>query len=564
MNLISPEPTPYDPLEWERLPHAEKVRLACQAWCVQGYGTPLAIYLVYALKVALYVGAWAFFCSFTPGLGDPRSVASWWAEPVAFQKAILWSMLFEGLGLGCGSGPLTGRYAPPVGGFLYFLRPGTTKLPLVPGLPIVGGHRRTWLDVALYLAHAVFLVRVLVAPEITPALLLPTVILLPALGLCDKTLFLAARAEHYGMTALCFLFPGWLAGSQIVQAALWFWAGVSKLNHHFPAVVAIMTSNSPILRFGRIRRRMYRAYPDDVRPSTLAVAMAHAGTSLELGVPIILLASGGGTATVVGLVLMVALHGFITSNVPMGVPIEWNVMVVYGAFFLFGANAGVDLSAIDPLLAAALVVGVIAVPAVGNVAPRLVSFLLAMRYYAGNWAYSIWLFRGEAHRRLDERLVKSSAWPIDQLARFYDRGTAVGLVGKVVAFRAMHLQGRAIQLLLPKAVDRVEDYEYLDGELVAGVVLGWNFGEGHLHDEQLLAAVQAQCDFDEGELRCILIESQPIHRQAQRWRIHDARTGLIDEGEVRIDELRALQPWAVGEGDPPPGDPVVDRVSDSC
>jgi hypothetical protein len=52
----------------------------------------------------------------------------------------------------------------------------------------------------------------------------------------------------------------------------------------------------------------------------------------------------------------------------------------------------------------------------------------------------------------------------------------------------MHLQGRALPVLLPKAVARVEDYEYVDGELVAGLALGWNFGDGHLHTEQLLRA----------------------------------------------------------------------------
>ena len=31
----------------------------------------------------------------------------------------------------------------------------------------------------------------------------------------------------------------------------------------------------------------------------------------------------------------------------------------------------------------------------------------------------------------------------------------------------------------------------MDGELVAGLVLGWNFGDGHLHNEPLLAAVQS-------------------------------------------------------------------------
>src|SRR5262245_1142887 len=128
------------------------MRLACGAWAMQGYGTPLGVYFVYALKVALYVAEWFYFCGFTPGLGRLADVGVWWLEPVAFQKAILWSMFFEILGLRCGSGPLTGRYVPPMEDALYFLRPGTTKLPVFEGAPLVDGSRRTWLDVLLYAA----------------------------------------------------------------------------------------------------------------------------------------------------------------------------------------------------------------------------------------------------------------------------------------------------------------------------------------------------------------------------------------------------------------------------
>src|SRR5687768_9262729 len=123
MGLLKPTPPPYDPLEWAQKPFPERARMVCQAWALQGYGTPPGAYALYAVKVAIYIAAWALFCTATPGL-ELRSIGQWWLEPVAFQKAILWSMLFEGLGLGCGSGPLTGRYFPPVGGFLYFLRPG--------------------------------------------------------------------------------------------------------------------------------------------------------------------------------------------------------------------------------------------------------------------------------------------------------------------------------------------------------------------------------------------------------------------------------------------------------
>jgi len=543
MGFLDPVAPPYDPLDWEKRPFSEKSRMACRAWALQGYGTPLPVYAVYAIKVVFYVGGWWFFCSFTPGMGGLASIGSWWLEPIAFQKAILWSMLFEGLGLGCGSGPLTGRYFPPVGGFLYFLRPGTTKQPLFPRLPVLGGFRRTWLDVVLYAGWIVFLVGALVSAQLSVALLLPIAALVAVLGIADKTIFLAVRAEHYWTTVMVFvLAANWIPGAKAVQAALWFWAGVSKLNQHFPSVVCVMTSNSPFTRFAWLRKKMYRSYPEDLAPSRLAV-IAHGGTVLEFAVPILLLLGNGGPVTIVGLVLMVLLHAFITSNVPMGVPIEWNVMMVYGGFFLFWKHADASLFAMSLPVAAFLVVMLIVVPILGNIAPSRVSFLMAMRYYAGNWAYSVWLFKGESYRKLD-RLTKSAPWIHDQLQRMYDRGTAVGVVSKVMGFRLMHLHGRALPLLVPKAVDRFEEYVWIDGELVAGMVLGWNFGDGHLHREELLCAVQEQCGFEEGELRCIFVEAQPLGRSTLNYRIADAQSGVRDEGEVDVRDLLARNPWA--------------------
>jgi len=518
--------------------------MVCEAWAIQGYGTPPAVFVAYALKAGLYVGGWMLFCSFSPALGGPGSIASWWLHPIAFQKAIVWSMLFEALGLGCGSGPLTGRYFPPFGGVLYFLRPGTTKLPLFPGLPLVGGRTRNVLDVLLYAALLIACAGALVAPEPRHEHFLALAALVPLLGVVDKTIFLAARSEHYWVTIACFAFAGnWIAGAKAVQIALWFWAGFSKLNHHFPTVVCVMTSNGPFTRFPWLRRRMYKSYPDDLRPSRLANVLAHAGTVLEFGVPIAFLATPLGVLPVVAIAMTLALHGFITSNVPMGVPIEWNLAVVYGAFALFWAHPDVSILAVGSAPVAVLLVTMLVVlPLLGNLFPGRLSFLLAMRYYAGNWAYSVWLFRDESWRRL-EKLTTSSAWVYDQLARFYDRSTAVGLVGKVMGFRLMHLHGRALPILVPKAVDRLEDYEWLDGELVAGLALGWNFGEGHLHQEQLLESVQAQCGFEAGELRCIFVEAQPLGRSTLAYRIVDARTGTIAVGQLAVEELRARQPW---------------------
>lgn len=545
MALLNPVPPPYDVREWQKKPFPERVKMVCQSWALQGYGTPWPIYIVYILKIGFYIWVWSFFCSFTEGLGDLRSFKAWYFEPIAFQKAVLWSMAFEGLGLGCGSGPLTGRYNPPFGGALYFCRPGTTKVPFFPGAPIIGGYRRTVLDVALYVAHMFFLFRALVAPELSVELIAPTIILLPVLGLTDKTIFLASRAEHYYTALVCFLFPtDWLAGSKLVWVGIWMWAATSKLNHHFPSVIAVMQSNSPLTGFGAIRKMLYRSYPEDLRPSRLARVMAHAGTVVEYTFPVVLILSDGGTSTTVALVVMVVFHAFITSSIPMGVPIEWNVIMVYGAFVLFGHYAATDAFSIrSPILIGFLVFALVAVPLFGNLVPSRASFLCSMRYYAGNWAYSVWLFKGDSSKKLDEHLVKIAPRLPDQLSGFLDEETIIASISKVLGFRAMHLHGRCLQLLLPKAVDDIDEYEYLDGELVAGIVVGWNFGEGHLHNMQLLRAVQDQCHFDEGELRCVFVESQPMGRGTHSYTIADAATGVIETGKIRVKDLLELQPW---------------------
>ena len=548
MGIFDPVLPAYDPIAWSKLPFAERGRLVCQAWALQGYGTPPGVYIVYAIKVLFYIGMWVVFCRFTPGLGQLSTISSWWLDPIAFQKAIAWSMAFELLGLGCGSGPLTGRYNPPIGGFLYFLRPGTTKLPLFPGLALLGGQRRTWFDVLLYATTLGGLAWLLTSSSFPIEAIALVVAALALLGVTDKTLFLAARAEHYWTTLTCMLLLGsagsWIAGAKAVQLALWFWAGVSKLNPHFPAVVCVMTSNSPFTRFAWLRKRMYRSYPDDLRPARFAAWMGHAGTALEFAVPLVLIWAPGGAPLIVGLALMLALHVYITSNVPMGVPIEWNFMMVYGGFALFWAHPEVSVLelGITPTTGFLLIM-LVALPLLGNLFPRAISFLLSMRYYAGNWAYGVWLFRGESHRKLDQ-LKKSSGWVFDQLAPFYDLPTAHALVSKVMGFRLMHLHGRALVELVPQAVDRLEDYEWADGELIAGLALGWNFGDGHLHDEQLLRSIQAQCGFEPGELRCIFVEAQPLGRMTQQWRIVDANTGTIAQGELSVRELLERQPWS--------------------
>lgn len=540
--FLSPKLPDFDVADWRDKPFAERTRMICQAWAADGYGSPLAIYLLYALKIAAYIYGWIWWCSFTPGQ-SLATISTWWATPDAFAKAMLWTMLFEGIGFGCGSGPLTGRYLPPMGGALYFLRPGTTKLPLWPGLPIVGGSRRTPLDIALYATVLALLARALMAPAITSAQLLPILLLVPLLGLFDKTLFLVFRSEHYLSVLVCLMFTDWIAGSKVVWMAIWWWAATSKLNVHFPAVMGVMTSNAPFTRGTALRRMVYRDAPHDLRASGTAATMAHFGTVSEYLVPLLLLMGDGGTLTMVGLVIITAFHLFILVNVPMGVPLEWNVVMIYGAWVLFGVHAGVGILTLHtPALWLWLLAMHLVLPLYGSLYPDRVSFLLSMRYYAGNWAYNVWLFRGDSSAKLD-RLTKSAPHPNKQLAVLYDEDTIAALLAKVVAFRHMHILGRALHQLVPRAVEDVDAYEWIDGEIVAGLVVGWNFGEGHLSNDQLMRAVQEQCFFEEGELRCICVESQPLFGRDVAWSVHDARTGPIAAGIIDVYTLAELHPW---------------------
>ncbi len=527
----------------------ELVRAGCEAYVLQGIGLPVPAYLFHAVKIVLVVLGWMFWVSFTPGLGRPSTIGAWWNAGIAFQKAFIWACLVEVLGCGCMSGPLGFRIWPPFTAFLHFLRPGTIKLPPWPDLPVLGGTRRTWLDVALYAAFVASLLRALVAPAIGTSELVPIVVLLPLCALADKTIALAARVEHHWAMIVCFLFAGnWIAGCKAVQLAIWFWAGVSKLTVAFGYVIPVMTVNNPLVRSAAFRRRMFVSYPDDLRPSRLGRAMAHAGTFLEFAAPLTLLfVTHAGPLLVVGMAFALMLHGFILGNMPAGAVFEWNLVSLYAAFFLFVGHPEVTVLDVGSLpLALYLVIALLVVPLVGNFVPSRVSFLVSMRYYAGNWAWNAWLFRGDAHEKLD-RLKRAAPLFRQQLERFAP-AEAASMDSRGMAFRSLHLQGRCLGLLVPRAIGGrpFSDYHYTDGENVAASVLGWNFGEGHLADHRLLAAVQRECGFEDGEVRAIVVESQPLHRATLHWRIYDARRGLLDEGLAHLDDLARRAPWDYG------------------
>ena len=280
----------------------------------------------------------------------------WWNQPIVYQKVILWTVLLEAIGVAGSWGPLAGKIKPMTGGILFWARPGTIRLRPWRWVPFTAGDRRTWFDVALYLALLVSVIVPLVLPGVhsdslsaalpdntsglvNPALLIAPIVLLVLIGLRDKTIFLAARGEQY-LPALFFFtvlpFVDMIIALKLLIVVVWVGAGVSKFGQHFTNVIPPMVSNSPSMPFKWIKRAHYRDFPNDLRPSQLASFMAHVpGTVVEIVAPLALLFSPWPWLTVIAVAIMVAFHLFIISTFPLAVPLEWNVLFAYATIFLF-------------------------------------------------------------------------------------------------------------------------------------------------------------------------------------------------------------------------------------
>lgn len=564
MGFLKPDLPVVDFAEWSTGTRAEKIRPMAKHWAEVGFGTPMVLHMFYVVKIALYIlGGWLFALA-THGIDGFAGVGSWWSEPIVFEKVVLYTLLFEVIGLGCGFGPLNNRFFPPMGSILYWLRPNTIRLPPWPGrIPLTKGATRTPVDVALYAALLVMTLMALLSDGTGPIPQLHTTVgvlpnwqivtilaLLVVAGLRDKVIFLAARGEVYAPLAAVFLFNGadMIIAAKVIFMVIWMGAATSKLNKHFPFVISTMMSNNPLMRPRSLKRRFFEHFPDDLRPGRPSRMLAHFSTFIEMCVPIALFFSHGGWPTAIAAFVMVCFHLGILVAIPMGVPLEWNVFMIFGVLSLFVAHPDLGLSDLNNLLPVAILFAASAgTVVVGNLFPRKVSFLPGMRYYAGNWDTTLWCLKASAEEKLARGIVAIASMPAAQLERFYGSKEAAQIpIYMGYAFRGFNTHGRALFTLAHRAMAGLseDDYTLTDGERICSTAIGWNFGDGHMSNEQLIAALQQRCGFGPGEVRVVILDAQPIHRQTQAYRLVDAATGEFERGYIRVADMVTRQPWA--------------------
>jgi uncharacterized membrane protein YkgB len=570
MGFTKPDLPPVDPDTFMQQPLMHRMKVLALHWVEHGFGTPRMVHSIYLAKLLFfYMLGGVVVATTTSRLPAFWHVAQWWNQPIVYEKAVLWTVLLETIGVAGSWGPLAGKFKPMTGGIRFWARTGTIRLRPWKAVPLTAGDRRTPADVALYLALVASLIVPLVLPGVPsaslsaaaprlaaaglvrPALIVPAIVLLAACGLRDKIIFIAARGEQY-LPALVFFavlpFTDMIIALKLLIVTVWIGAGFSKLGRHFANVVPPMVSNSPGVPFTWLKRAHYRDYPRDIRPSRLAHLMAHGGgTFVEIITPLVLLLSPWKPVTLIAVAVMVLFHLFIISTFPLAVPLEWNVLFGYAAVFLFaGYPAGHGYGLADmssPWLTVAIVAGLLFFPVLGNLRPDLVSFLPSMRQYAGNWASALWAFAPGAEDKLNQ-VRRPASNQVDQLVAFgYEPKWADVTMQQVIAWRTMHSQGRGLFSLLLRHLPDIDTRTVREAEFVCNSLVGFNFGDGHLHNADLIAAVQAQARFAPGELVVVWAESQPVHRSGQEYQVIDAALGVIERGTWQVADAVAEQPW---------------------
>ena len=165
MGLLTGDFPPVDPPTFMEKPYRERLKTLAQHWVEYGFGAPKITAVIYVAKVLiLYVVGGVLVATLTSHL-NPLHPSVWFDEPIVYQKAVMWTVLLEIMGLAGSWGPLAGHFKPMTGGFRYYARVGTIRVPPWPGkVPFTKGDERTWFDVALYVGFLAAIVVALALP----------------------------------------------------------------------------------------------------------------------------------------------------------------------------------------------------------------------------------------------------------------------------------------------------------------------------------------------------------------------------------------------------------------
>ena len=551
---------PVDPETFLDKPLMERMKTLALHWCEYGFGTPKMVHTIYVVKLVVFytLGGLSLILA-TSDLPAFWHVSEWWAEPIVYQKAVMWTMLLEAIGIAGSWGPLAGKFKPMTGGIRYWARPGTIRMPPYKAVPFTAGNTRTVADAVLYLG---FLVSLLVGDRgarrddpglVRPALLIAPIVLLVLNGLRDKIVFLAARSEQY-LPALIFFavfdFVDMIVALKLLIVVVWIGAGVSKFGHHFAQVVAADDVEQPVLPCPRGSGAPSTGTSPRTsgRPRWRTSSPTVGGTLIEIVTPLVLLFSTNRTVTALAVIVMVIFHFFIISAFPLAVPLEWNVLFAYATVFLFwGFKAGDGFGIGDmtsPALTLAVVAGLVFFPILGQPAAQtglLPAVHAPVRRQLGLGPVGLPAGRRvQAERPHPEQRQPGRPAPGPRLRR-QDRRDHHAADDRL----AVDAQPGPRPLL---AADEARPRPRQGARCgrpssPATRSSASTSATGTSTTTSSIAEVQRRCGFEPGEWIVVWVESQPIHKPTQEYMVIDAALGVIERGTWNVAEAVDELPW---------------------
>jgi Transmembrane protein of unknown function (DUF3556) len=107
----------------------------------------------------------------------------------------------------------------------------------------------------------------------------------------------------------------------------------------------------------------------------------------------------------------------------------------------------------------------------------------------------------------------------------------------------MHSQARGLYSLLLTHLPDIDTRTVREAEFVCNSLVGFNFGDGHFHDEDMIRAVQCEAGFEPGECVIAWVESEAFRSGVQHYKLIDAALGVIERGTWKVADAVKEQPW---------------------
>jgi hypothetical protein len=180
-----------------------------------------------------------------------------------------------------------------------------------------------------------------------------------------------------------------------------------------------------------------------------------------------------------------------------------------------------------------------------------------MRQYSGNWATAMWAFAPGGEEKLDAAVTKPGMMQKAQLTDIYGEEAAEVVLHQLLGWRSLHSQGRALNSLMMKTLGPdMDTYTLREAEFSCNALIGFNFGDGHFHNQHFIESLNRIAKFEPGEMMVVWIESEPWgpKRGRQEYWIMDAAVGIIERGSYAVADAVKEQPWL-------PNGPIAHEVT---